>query len=234
MGPPVVDRAEMTGSSQAVESVALHIDKMIGRGIFKPGDAVSETALIAALGVGRVPVREAIRILAGEGVLELVQNRSARVRLVDAEEILEMLDVLTGLSITAIHAMTTKPLGPGLADKLTTLAARIAKLGKAGANSQELMQEISRFHYILIASSGNGYLLRLLRKTRINYYSRYLVALLGQRAFLDAAPRYTRLTQAIIRQDGPAAMRILLLSVERSKSHAKIDGDRTPRPLASA
>src|SRR5690606_10629500 len=117
-----------------------------------------------------VPVREAIRILAGEGILELVPNRSARVRQVDSVEILEMLDVLTGFSATAIHLLGTRSIEPAFAEKLLASADNINALAKAGHSASDLMREISRFHYILIQASGNNYLIRLLRKTRINYY----------------------------------------------------------------
>ncbi len=213
----------VTGSSMTVETVVRHIDRMIGKGNLKPGDTISEPALIATLRIGRVPIREAIRILAGEGVLELVPNRSARVRSVDATEILEMLDVLTGFTVTAIHLLSAKPLPPILAEEMLAWASKIQESAKAGRSGNELMEEISLFHFILIKASGNQYLLRLLRKTRLNYYSRYLVALLGRRAFAEAAGSYGRMVNALIRGDPQAAIRILLRSVDRSKSHAKIE-----------
>ena len=211
------------GSSSLVDRVIRHIDKLIGQGELKLGDSISEPTLIATLGIGRVPVREAIRILAGEGILELVPNRSARVRQVDSVEILEMLDVLTGFSATAIHLLGTRPIEPAFAEQLLASADDINALAKAGHGANDLMREISRFHYILIQASGNNYLIRLLQKTRINYYSRYLVTLLGRRAFIAAAPRYKRMAEAVIRGDSLAAIRILLRSTEYSKSHAKMD-----------
>ena len=211
------------GSSTTVETVLRHIDREIGRGNLMPGDAISEPGLIATLGIGRVPIREAIRILAGEGVLELVPNRSARVRSVDATEILEMMDVLTGFTVTAIHLLSAQPLPPLLADEMVAWAAKFQESAKAGWSGNELMQEISLFHFILIKACGNKYLLRLLRKTRLNYYSRYLVGLLGRRAFAETAPSYSRMVAALVRGDPQAAIRILLRSVDRSKSHAKID-----------
>ena len=206
-----------------VETVVRHIDRMIGRGTLMPGDPISEPGLIAALGIGRVPIREAIRILAGEGILELVPNRSARVRPVDAAEILEMMDVLTGFTVTAIHLLCSKPLPPDLVEEMLTWAAKIAESAKADRSGHELMREISLFHFILIKASGNKYLLRLMRKTRMNYYSRYLVTLLGRRAFAEAASNYGKMVSAIVRGDPHAAIRILLRDVDRSKSHARID-----------
>jgi DNA-binding GntR family transcriptional regulator len=214
---------EPGSSSALVETVVRHIDRMIGQGDLAPGDSVSEPALSAALGIGRVPVREAIRILAGEGLLELVPNRSARVRTVDATEILEMMEVLTGFSVLALHLLTLKPVPPELASALTASADKIQALAKsADSTAADLMHEISIFHYLIIKSSGNAYLLRLLRKTRMRYYSRFLVRILGRRAFVESAPRYGRMAAAILRGDAQAAIRIMLRDIENSKSHAKI------------
>lgn len=212
---------EPAGSSAMVETVVRHIDRMIGKGILKPGDSISEPALIADLGIGRVPVREAIRILAGEGLLELVPYRSARLRTVERAEILEMLDVLTGFSVIAIHLLSTKE--PQDFDRFVASAEKIGESARNGASIAEILNEISLFHYRLIQASENKYLLALLKKTRIHYYLRHLGAILGRQAFLEAAPRYKKMATALQRGDGQAAIRILLRSVETSKLHAKLD-----------
>lgn len=206
-----------------VESVVRHIDRMIGDGSLKPGDRISEPSLIATLNIGRVPVREGIRILAGEGVLDLVPNRSARVRTPDATEILEMLDVLTGFSVSAIYLLSNRKLDPGDAEALQSSADLVMKLARQNESTKNLAQEINRYHSILIKASGNSYLLKLMRKTRIAHYTRNLTTLLGRQAFLEAAPKYQKITAAIARGNPNAAIQILLRSVERSKSFAKID-----------
>jgi len=224
MSNPGASHPDFSVSPTMVETIARHIDRMIGRGMLQPGDSLSEPALSATLGVGRVPVREAIRILAGEGVLELVPNRSARVRLVGANEILEMMDVLSAFTVMAMHLLAAQPIPPNLANELRTAADRIEEFAKADRSGDELMQTISIFHYRLIKAAGNNYLLGLLAKTRINYYSRYLVALLGRQAFADSAPAYGKMVSALDRNDSKAAIRIFLRSVDRSKTHATLDG----------
>lgn len=211
------------GSSALVEKVIRYIDRMIGHGELKPGDAVSETTIATTLGVGRVPAREAIRILAGEGVLELVPHHSPRVRSLQPAEILEMMEVLNGFTVMAVHLLAQRPLNPALAETLTRSGARIAELAKTReSGAMELMEEISLFHFHVIKGCGNAYMLALLQKTRIHHYRRYLVALLGRRAFVEVAPGYGRIAAAIIRQDATAAHRTLYKAMENSKAHAKI------------
>ncbi|MDH3994287.1 MAG: GntR family transcriptional regulator [Gammaproteobacteria bacterium] len=56
-------------------------------GRYKPGERVVARQLAEELGVSIVPVREAIHILAGEGVIDLTARKGARIRSMDREEV---------------------------------------------------------------------------------------------------------------------------------------------------
>ena len=58
-------------------------------GRLAPGEWLRESQLAEGLGLSRTPVREALRILAAEGLVELVHNRGARVVRWDADDIEE-------------------------------------------------------------------------------------------------------------------------------------------------
>jgi DNA-binding GntR family transcriptional regulator len=62
------------------------------QGNLKPGELLVENTLGRKYGVSRTPVREALRMLEQDGVLERV-NRGIRVRQTSAEEVLELYDV---------------------------------------------------------------------------------------------------------------------------------------------
>jgi DNA-binding GntR family transcriptional regulator len=62
------------------------------QGNLKPGELLVESALGEKYGVSRTPVREALRMLEQDGVLERV-NRGIRVRQTSADEVLELYDV---------------------------------------------------------------------------------------------------------------------------------------------
>lgn len=57
------------------------------QGRYQPGERVVARQLAEELGVSIVPVREAIHILAGEGVIDLTARKGARIRNMDQEEV---------------------------------------------------------------------------------------------------------------------------------------------------
>ncbi|WP_179045346.1 GntR family transcriptional regulator [Sphingobium lactosutens] len=211
-----------TGSSALVVQAIQHIDALIGRGLLRPGDAISEPEVGAALSIGRVPVREAIRILAGEGILELVPNRSARVRLVEPDEILERFELLTWMSACAMERLVVEGAHEELADDLIGIARRIEQRGK-GMDAAATMREINRFHAHIIRSCGNRYLADVASRTRMNHYTRSVVMILGHRAINAGAPKYLQMAQAIKNGDEGKAIKILLKQARKVLNDYRVD-----------
>ncbi len=74
-------------------TIAEQIKRLIYAGEFKPGDRLNEAALALRMGTSRGPIREAIRILAGIGLVTAVMNRGVFVRQVSIAEMLEIYDL---------------------------------------------------------------------------------------------------------------------------------------------
>lgn len=70
--------------------VADSIKELIYSGVVKPGERLNEVALAAKMGVSRGPVREAIRILTGFGLVTPVLNRGVYVRELTVGEMVEI------------------------------------------------------------------------------------------------------------------------------------------------
>lgn len=96
----VVPLGRRTLHSELVERVR----DMIIEGHLAPGTRVHEEALGARFGVSRTPLREALRSLASEGLVELVPGRGALVRALTPTDVREMLDVLSALEALAGRA----------------------------------------------------------------------------------------------------------------------------------
>ena len=79
------------------EEVAVRLRDLITQGIIPAGARLNEVALCMQLGVSRTPLREAVRILAGEGLVELVPARGALVRRLTLKDIADSLVVLKSL-----------------------------------------------------------------------------------------------------------------------------------------
>ncbi len=74
-------------------SIAEQIKQLIYAGEFRAGDRLNEAALALRMGTSRGPIREAIRILAGTGLVVAVVNRGVFVRQVSIPEMLEIYDL---------------------------------------------------------------------------------------------------------------------------------------------
>lgn len=75
--------------------------RLIMEGELKPGDKVPERSLTERFGVSRTPVREAVKVLAAEGLIVLVPNRGAvvsRLTVAELEEVFPVLAALEGVA----------------------------------------------------------------------------------------------------------------------------------------
>jgi DNA-binding GntR family transcriptional regulator len=78
---------DIVGRQAASERIAAHLRTAILGGEIKPGARLRQEDIADRLGTSRIPVREALRILAAEGLTELEANKGARVLLLDAREV---------------------------------------------------------------------------------------------------------------------------------------------------
>jgi DNA-binding GntR family transcriptional regulator len=73
----------------------------IVEGHIPDGGRVPERQLCEMLGISRTPLREALKVLAAEGLIDLLPNRGARVRPLNVGELREIFDVMGGLEALA-------------------------------------------------------------------------------------------------------------------------------------
>jgi DNA-binding GntR family transcriptional regulator len=83
--PPAV-----TGLSNAV---VVKLQQLIYSGEFKPGDRLNEAALALRMGTSRGPIREAMKVLAGLGLVTAIPNRGVFVRQLSLREMSEVYEM---------------------------------------------------------------------------------------------------------------------------------------------
>lgn len=79
------------------EQVANRLRQMLVEGAITPGAKLNERELCETLHVSRTPLREAIKMLAAEGLVELVPNRGAIAVALDEEDVRHTFEVMAGL-----------------------------------------------------------------------------------------------------------------------------------------
>jgi DNA-binding GntR family transcriptional regulator len=92
-----------SATDRAREDQSLH-DEILTRlrdhiveGNIADGGRVPERQLCEMLKISRTPLREALKVLASEGLVELLPNRGARVRPLSEQDLGELFDVMGGL-----------------------------------------------------------------------------------------------------------------------------------------
>ena len=91
----------------ARDVVASKLRKAILTGVFKPGEELRQDKIAEMLGVSRMPVREAIRILSNEGLLKTSPNKSAIVTDIPSNYIKEYFELRILLECEAVSRATT-------------------------------------------------------------------------------------------------------------------------------
>ncbi|MCO4318499.1 GntR family transcriptional regulator [Phyllobacterium sp. 21LDTY02-6] len=99
---PAGRRAVATISRQSLHGeIVTRLRDMIIEGDLQPGERIYENQLGEELGVSRTPLREALKFLASEGLVELVPSRGAVVKRFSPKDIEDMLIVIRSMEMLA-------------------------------------------------------------------------------------------------------------------------------------
>ncbi|RVU14729.1 GntR family transcriptional regulator [Methylobacterium oryzihabitans] len=79
------------------DRAAASLRRMILLNQLRPGEALNEAELVARLGVSRTPIREALKLLAGEGLVMLRRHRSALVTRLDRDGLVPLFELEVAL-----------------------------------------------------------------------------------------------------------------------------------------
>jgi DNA-binding GntR family transcriptional regulator len=135
-----------------VDHVARHLRAMISDGRLPQGERLPEIPLSAALGVSRNTLRDAIRVLVGEGLVQHELHRGAVVRTLSAEDVSDIYEIRRMLELSAL-AMLPLATAPRRAHLTATLDDCEAAL--AGGDYTTFVEHELEFHGGLVALLGS-------------------------------------------------------------------------------
>ena len=168
--------------------------KAILDGDLKPGERVMEVQLAEKLGVSRTPVREAIRKLELEGLLEMIPRKGAYVADISIKDVLNVLEVrasLEGLAASLAAQRITE-------EEIKSLRKSAEEFEQMNKNNDRdgMVQKDTEFHSVLLNAARNNKLLSIVeslsdyvQRFRVVYFTEYSDAkniMDDHRAILDA------------------------------------------------
>ena len=200
----------------------------ISRGIlmrrFTAGQRLIEADLQRSLQVSRGTVREALRILAASGVVELTPHRGAVIRILDrtdSEDLLEVMEMLSGLSARLAAKKISKP---GNRARFEAAAAKLLAPHDAGTLSSVLDERLDLYK-VMFAIADNRELDRVLPLARAHLFRTQYHQYVTPSDIRAMMQEYRSIIEAILAGDESKAE-------SRMRNHIRKTGERMIPRLA--
>jgi DNA-binding GntR family transcriptional regulator len=164
----------------------------IEAGIYQPGDRLREVEVAERLSLSRTPVREALRRLEAENIIEHRPRSGAVIRTLAQSEVVELYEMRLVLERTAAE-MAAKHAAEAEIDTLAELNTRIAAAGaepsRAAAINQKFHRAIylaARNRFLMDAARAMNNALLLLGPTTLADAERIAIVVQQHRQIIDA------------------------------------------------
>src|SRR6266487_5504232 len=149
---PDIRKVDLPEARQAIPHVHTYLRECILDGTLKPGTKLSQVSLAAQLGISRTPLREVLRMLQEEGLVEIEPNQRTRVAGLDPQELDDVYASRIMLETLAL-SMTLTEFGPARqreARRMLSAMRQAAKSGDFGA----WFGSHADFHRLITAGAG--------------------------------------------------------------------------------
>jgi len=199
------------------DAVAQQLREAIVTGELRPGQPLWQEQLAERFGVSRVPIREALRHLAAEGLVTMQSHRSACVTSLSRSELEELIVIASALDTAsverAIPRLTT--------NELDHMKDCLVRMQKVMDRPQEWLNLNVEFHLITIRASGWPRLESLIIEARRNL-GRYVL------------PMYERAVEEWDRQHGAIYKALLAGNEEQTKREIQAHWQYTMKTIGSS
>lgn len=198
-----------------------HLRELIVSGELAPGQKIPEKALCERFDISRTPLREALKALAAEGMIELLPQRGARVVTITDEELQELFPIIASIEALA---------GELACEKITD--AQLEAIGQMHdemieAYKAERSMEYSRLnraiHFAIFEAADNASLLALYRNLELRIRNIRHTVRQAPRDWKDAVSDHEKILQALRARDASRLAKVMrqhVLNTARTVRHS--------------
>lgn len=180
-------------------------------GELEPGSRIVASELATRLGFSRAPVREALAVLAGQGLVELLPDRGAMLRRMSARDLAAIYEVSAPVAAVGFREAAHRI---GRDDNAGRIAAAMAAIRAAGDEtppSFRFFLVLNDFHYLANAIAEKPYVDFVMRALNIEYWNRLLTVAIDLNSHAAKyVANYQRITDALLAGDAKSAEAIML------------------------
>ncbi|WP_227698466.1 GntR family transcriptional regulator [Sphingomonas hengshuiensis] len=207
-----------------VQQVYTVIMESLDSGALQGGSRIVASELASRLGVSRAPVREALAVLAGQGLVELLADRGARLRPMSRRDLAGVYEISGPVAAVGVRAAAAR-IGEGNNAARVEAAMDRIRVARQFAAGVEFYLVLNDFHYLINEIAEKPSVDMVLRAINIEYWNRLLAQAIDLKVHADRYVRnYARLTDAVLAGDGRAAEAVMLSHVEWCASLLSSEG----------
>jgi DNA-binding GntR family transcriptional regulator len=183
----------------------------------EPGDPLPEMRLSKALGISRTPVREALQLLAADGLVQLIQGRAVTVAARSAQEIFDALHVRELLEPQVVRLCATVMSGSAL-ERLQQLTQKMDQTARSG--DREGWSHADReWHEVMCNACPNKLLGEMVLIARNRMYHKGSDEHVPEQYLIDGTDEHKLIVDAITVQDAQRAEQLMLAHLDQLKEN---------------
>lgn len=208
--------ADGSTKTTLVQRVHEMLMQSLDEGILRPGQRIKAAELAKRLGVSRAPVREALHILAGQGLVELLPDKGAIMRELSVADLIQIYEVTGPIAKVGVAAAARRIGEGGNRQRVEEAIARI-RAARDAPPSYKFYLVLNDFHYLLNEIGQKPYVDYLLGLLNLEYWNRFLAGTIDMRLHIPGyIANYNRLADAVLAGDTRAAAAVMDSHVEWS------------------
>jgi DNA-binding GntR family transcriptional regulator len=180
---------------------------MIVSGDLVPGSKVREPELCERFGISRTPLREALKVLASEGLIQLMPRRGAYIAKITQLEIDEVFPIMAALEALA-GELAPANMSDADIKAFRSLHEQMFAFHRAGQETEYLRLN-REIHRRLFATAGNATLTALYEQLLVRIHAVRFVARKSAGQWQRAVDEHREMLAAIENRDGARLSRLL-------------------------
>ena len=208
--------AKRPASVSVVETIIGRIKLDIRTGGYAPGQRLIEADVQRMTGASRGPVREAMRRLGAEGLLEIHHNKGARIRQLTRKEVENLYDVREVIEGLAAHRAAERADDPKFRKEIDRLETKFAQ--SFDGSAQSYMDYNARFHELIVKSADNAQLVRMVTELQIPIVMLRLYPIINRDFIARAHREHGEVIKYLLKGKGALAERTMRSHIRSTKS----------------
>ena len=214
------------------EEVVGRVRAILLEGEIPPGARIPERDLCERLQISRTPLREALKVLAAEGLVQLLPNRGARAARLTDNDMRDLFEVCQGLEALAGELACERITDAEIAEITAAHADMVRHYGE-----RDLLQYYRcnrTIHEAIIAAAGNPVLAGLYESVTARIRRARYVTPMTPRRWALAVQEHEAILNALQRRDGVGLSHILRAHLRHKREEVLQAGFAETEPLEQA